>query len=246
MRIDIVSIFPGMFSSLEHSLTGKALERSIFDLHVHDLRDHAMGPSHQVDDEPYGGGAGMVLALPPLVAAIDHVKNIGPTGTKPRVLLMSPQGRMLTQPLVEELSRESWLLLLCGRYKGFDERIMETGLVDEEVSIGDYILGGGELPAMVIAESILRLIPGVVMGNRESVDLDSFSARILDYPHYTRPPEYLGIPVPEILLSGDEKAITRWRRREALKRTLKRRPDLLTNADLSDEDLEILHELESG
>ncbi len=227
---------------MDYSLAGKARERGLVDLHIHDLRDFADDRSRQVDDLPYGGGPGMVIAAPPVIRALEHVRNVGPRTNTPYVLLMTPQGTPLTQPILERLAQKDWLTFLCGRYEGIDERVVELGLVQEEISIGDYVLGGGELPAMVLLEGILRLIPDVV-GNRDSIDEDSFTSGLLDCPHYTRPEEVMEIRVPEVLRSGDSAAIARWRRRQSVVRTLRRRPDLLLTARLTEEDREFLETL---
>lgn len=243
MRVDILTIFPEMFDPMRVSLSGRAMKRGIIDFHVHDLRDFSVERSRQVDDSPYGGGAGMVISLPPVARALEQLRNLGPPDRRPHVVLMTPQGGTLRQKDLDALSRRDWLVFLCGRYEGFDERVVTLGLVDEEISIGDYVLGGGELPAMVVLEGLFRLVPGVV-GNRDSVSEDSFTTTgLLDYPHYTRPEEYLEERVPDVLLSGDQHAIRTWRRQMALKRTLKRRPDLLDGAQLTEDDLKYLKEM---
>lgn len=220
------------------------MEKGLVGIHIHNLRDFGEGPHKQVDDLPYGGGAGMVLMLPPLVKALEHVHHIGPKGHRPYTLALTPQGTLFNQKKAQALAKKSWITLLCGRYEGFDERLFETGLVDEELSIGDYILGGGELPALVVIETVLRLLEGVV-GNPQSVKEDSFSQGILDYPQYTRPRAYWDLSVPDVLLSGDPKAIARFRRQKALEATLRKRPDLLKNAHLSEEDQAYLRKLKT-
>lgn len=222
MRIDILTIFPGIFEGpLRESLLGKAIAAGLLDVRVHDIREHAAGRHRQVDDEPYGGGPGMVMKPEPIFAAVEA---LGP-GDK-RVILLSPAGRRLDQGLVRELATEPWLVLICGRYEGVDERVVE-GLPAEELSIGDYVLSGGELPALVVVEAVARLVPGVI-GRGESHERDSFGPEgLLDHPHYTRPAEFRGMRVPEVLLSGDHAEIERWRREAALEKTRRNRPDLL-------------------
>ena len=232
MRIDVLTIFPGLFEPFRStSLLGAACERKLVDLRVHDLRDWTRGRHRTVDDAPYGGGPGMVMKPEPLVEAIEALA--GPKGDTrtARVLLLSPQGRPFDQALAGALSHEPHLLLVCGRYEGVDQRAIELA-VDEEVSIGDYVLAGGELPALVVIEAVTRLLPGV-MGNPESAGTESFQestgGRLLEGPHYTRPPEYRGLEVPEVLRSGDHAAIARWRAERARETTRRRRPELLGN-----------------
>ncbi|MGH2681877.1 MAG: tRNA (guanosine(37)-N1)-methyltransferase TrmD [Actinomycetota bacterium] len=225
MRVDIFTIFPGIFEGpLRESLLGKAVEAGLVDVRIHDLRDFATDPHRQVDDEPFGGGPGMVLKAEPLFRAVESLEE----GLN-RVILLSPAGRRLDQSLVRELSREPWLVLLCGRYEGADERVVE-GLPAEEISIGDYVLSGGEIPALVVLDSVSRLVPGVV-GTEESLRQESFEEGLLDHPHYTRPREFRGLAVPEVLLSGDHGRIAEWRRRAALEKTRRNRPDLLPPED---------------
>ena len=225
MRIDILTIFPGIFESpLRESLLGKAIAAGLLDVRVHDIREHASGRHRQVDDEPYGGGPGMVMKPEPIFAAVEA---LGP-GER-RIILLSPAGRRLDQALVRELAAEPWLVLICGRYEGVDERVVE-GLPAEELSIGDYVLSGGELPALVVVEAVARLVPGVI-GREESHERDSFGPEgLLDHPHYTRPAEFRGMRVPEVLLSGNHAEIERWRREAALEKTRRNRPDLLEGA----------------
>jgi tRNA (guanine37-N1)-methyltransferase len=222
VRIDILTIFPGIFESpLRESLLGKAIERGLLDVRVHDIRDSATDKHRQVDDESYGGGPGMVMKPEPVFAAVEALGE-GPK----RVLLLSPAGRRLDQALVRELADEPWLVLVCGRYEGVDERVAE-GLPAEEISIGDYVLSGGEVPAIVVLEAVTRLVPGVI-GREESHERDSFGAEgLLDHPHYTRPAEFRGMAVPEVLLSGNHAEIERWRRAAATEKTRRNRPDLL-------------------
>ncbi|MDQ7850294.1 MAG: tRNA (guanosine(37)-N1)-methyltransferase TrmD [Armatimonadota bacterium] len=240
MRIDIVTIFPQAFTPLQVGVVGRARERGLLQVYVHDLRDFTTDRHRQVDDVPYGGGPGMVMKVEPFYAAVEAIRR--QSGETPRILLPSPQGRLLTQALLAELARAPQVVILCGRYEGVDERVVE-GLGAEEVSIGDYVLSGGELPAMVIVEGLARLVPGVV-GDQQSVAEESFSAGLLDFPHYTRPPEFRGMRVPQVLLSGHHEAIRRWRRKEQLRRTRSRRPDLLQRAALSEEDRRLLEEID--
>ena len=238
MRIDIVTIFPDAFAPLAVSIVGRARERGLLEVRIWDLRDFTADRHRQVDDTPYGGGPGMVMKPEPFFAAVEAIRAAA--GARPRILLPSPQGRTLTQDLLRELSREPQLVILCGHYEGVDERVPEA-LGAEEISIGDYVVSGGELPAMVIVEGVSRLLPGVV-GDEQSVAADSFSEGLLDYPHYTRPPEIAGRRVPDVLLSGHHGEIRRWRRREQLRRTQRRRPDLWQRAALSAEDQGLLEE----
>jgi tRNA (guanine37-N1)-methyltransferase len=239
MRIDVVTIFPEFFASpLEESIIRRGRERGLLDIRVHDLRGWTADRHRVTDDAPYGGGVGMVMKPEPIFAAIEALKADTPEAA---TVLLTPQGRVWNQALVREYSARPALILLCGRYEGVDERVREA-LVDEEISIGDYVLAGGETAAMVLIETLARQVPGVV-GQAESVTQDSFFAGLLDHPHYTRPAEFRGRAVPDVLLSGDHAAIGRWRRREALRHTLRKRPDLLANADLTPEDLRLLAEL---
>ncbi|HEU4797503.1 MAG TPA: tRNA (guanosine(37)-N1)-methyltransferase TrmD, partial [bacterium] len=223
MRVDIVTIFPQVFTPLEVSVIGRARERGLLEVAIWDLREFTTDRHRQVDDTPYGGGAGMVMKPEPFFAAVDAIRK--DRHTHPRIILTSPQGDLLTHTLAQELAREPHLIILCGHYEGIDERV-RAGLATDEISIGDYVLTGGELPAMVIVEATARFVPGVV-GDASSVAADSFVEGLLDYPHYTRPPEFRGLAVPQVLLSGNHEAIRRWRRAQQLQRTLERRPDLL-------------------
>ncbi|MEP7033095.1 MAG: tRNA (guanosine(37)-N1)-methyltransferase TrmD [Actinomycetota bacterium] len=221
MRIDILTIFPAMFESpLRESLLGRAIDRGIVDIRLHDIRDATTDKHRQVDDESYGGGPGMVMKPEPIFSVVESLGE----GAK-RVLLLSPAGRRLDQSWVRELAAEPWLVLVCGRYEGVDERVA-LGLPAEEVSVGDYVLSGGEVPALVIVEAVTRLVPGVI-GKEESHEQDSFQDGLLDHPHYTRPSEFRGLTVPEVLLSGNHAEIERWRREAALEKTRRMRPDLL-------------------
>jgi tRNA (guanine37-N1)-methyltransferase len=245
MRFDIVTIFPGMVAAAANTgVVGRAIERGLFTVKAHDLRDFTTDRHRVVDDVPYGGGPGMVLKPEPLFRALDAIE--AESGRTPFVLLTSPQGTRLTQAVVERLSRQPQLVLLCGRYEGVDERVRSR--VDEEISIGDYVLSGGELAALVVVDAVARLVPGVV-GDEESVAHDSFSRGRLDFPQYTRPAEMsvgggeqATLKVPDVLMSGHHAEIRRWRKREALLRTLERRPDLLEGAALDDEERAWLRE----
>ena len=224
MRFDILTIFPGMLEGpLSESILRRARERGLIDVRVHDLRRWAPPPHHRVDDLPFGGGGGMVFRPEPIFAAVEELAAEGPP---PRVLLLSPQGRRLDQQKVRELGTCTRLLLVCGRYEGVDERVREH-LVDEEISIGDYVLTGGELAAAVVVDAVSRLLPGV-LGDPQSAVCDSFSDGLLDYPHYTRPALFRGWAVPETLISGHHAAIEGWRREAARRNTARKRPDLLS------------------
>lgn len=241
MRIDIVTLFPEMFQGpLDSSILGRARERGLLSVHLWNIRDFADDKHKVVDDAPYGGGPGMILKAPPVYRAVETIWALeGEGGRRPWTIAMSPQGTPLQQAKVARLAQESRLVIICGHYEGMDERVYR--LADEEISIGDYILTGGELPAMVVVDAIARLIPGV-LGEDASAREDSFSDGLLEYPQYTRPVEFRGMRVPEVLLSGDHERIRRWRRKQSLRRTLERRPDLLFKANLSDEDRRLLTE----
>ena len=223
LRFDIVSIFPGMFESpFGDSIIQRAREEGLLDLRVHDLRDYSLNKHRKVDDTPFGGGVGMVMNVEPIARVVAAIKKEVP---ETRTILLSPGGRPFDQEKVWELSRLPSLTLICGRYEGIDERV-RLHFVDEEISIGDYVLTGGEIPAMVLVEAISRLVPGV-LGDPESVVEESFTDGLLEYPQYTRPRDYQGFKVPEILVSGDHKKIRDWQKAEALKKTARVRPDLL-------------------
>ncbi|HVT57785.1 MAG TPA: tRNA (guanosine(37)-N1)-methyltransferase TrmD [Thermoanaerobaculia bacterium] len=225
MRVQVLTIFPELFAPfLATSLVGRAIERRLLEVTVHDLRDFTADRHRSVDDEPYGGGGGMVMTAPPWIRAVRALEAAAAAPAPWRVML-SPQGVRLDDAKVRELAGRGRLILLCGRYEGIDERV-RLAVVDEEVSIGDYVLAGGELPALVLIEAISRQIPGVV-GLAESVERESFRCGLLDYPHYTRPPVVEGLAVPEVLLSGDHAAIRRWREEQARRATQAKRPDLL-------------------
>jgi len=235
LRIDVVTLFPELFDQpVRTSVIGRAIERGLVDVVAHDLREHGLGRHRSVDDSPYGGGAGMVLRPEPLFAAIRPLREAGAL-----VILLDPAGERLTDAMARELAGHDHLALVCGRYEGIDERARSQA--DREVSIGDYVLTGGELPALVLIDAVARLVPGVI--EEDSAASDSFATGLLEHPQYTRPDEFEGEAVPGVLLSGHHGEVDRWRRREALRRTLARRPDLLEAADLGDEDRRILDEL---
>jgi tRNA (guanine37-N1)-methyltransferase len=240
MRFDLVTIFPGYFASpLSEALVGKAIDAGLLDVRVVDLRPFSDDPHRKVDDEAFGGGPGMVLSAPPLFAAIEALRA-EEGAASPHVVCLSPRGRRLDAALARELSGRPRLVLVCGRYEGIDERVREAGLVDEEVSLGDFVLSGGEAAALAVLEAVSRFVPGVV-GEAESVRLDSFEDGLLDHPHYTRPREFRGLPVPEILLSGHHERIRRFRREKQIEETARHRPDLLAKfVPATDEDREIL------
>lgn len=220
MRIDVVTLFPGLFEPhLRTSLLGRAVETGRLKVEIHDLREHGLGKHRSVDDEPYGGGAGMVMRPEPIFEAVEALRS----GTS-HVVLLTPRGERLVQHRVARLAEEAHLILICGRYEGVDERVAE-GLADLELSLGDFVLAGGELPALVVIEAVSRLVPGV-MGNPSSLQTESHSAGLLEHPQYTRPAEYRGMRVPDVLLSGDRAAVNRWRRTTAEEATATRRPDL--------------------
>ncbi|MHB1016356.1 MAG: tRNA (guanosine(37)-N1)-methyltransferase TrmD [Coriobacteriia bacterium] len=236
MRIDIISVLPEVFAPmLDASILGRARSRGVIDVAVHDLRDWTEDRHRTTDDYPFGGGPGMVMKAEPVYRALDAVSAMA--DEQPFVVVVSPQGRRLDQSLVRELAAKQRLLILCGRYEGFDERILRRA--DLEVSVGDYVLTGGELPALVLVDAVSRLQPGA-LGCSESVTDESFTEGLLEYPQYTRPAVFEGMDVPEVLLSGDHARIAAWRRRESLRRTAERRPDLLSAAALSPEESEFV------
>ncbi len=235
MRIDVVTIFPELFDlPLRTSIIGRAAEQGIVTFATHDLREHGLGRHRSVDDEPYGGGAGMVMRPEPLFAAIQPLREAGA-----QVVLLDPAGERLTDALARNLATQDHLALVCGRYEGIDERVRT--LVDREVSIGDYVLTGGELPALVLIDAVVRLLPGTIQA--QSHEGDSFASGLLEHPQYTRPDAFADLPVPPVLVSGHHGEVDRWRRRESLRRTLERRPDLLDAAPLTDADRATLDEL---
>ncbi len=242
IRFDVLSVFPEMLHSpLDFSLLKKAREKGLIEVGLHDIRDWAQDKHKMTDDAPYGGGCGMVMKVEPVERAVNALKR---ADVEPLVVLMTPQGEAFNQKIALELSRQKHLILICGRYEGVDERIRKH-LADREISIGDYVLTGGELSALVVIDAVARLIPGV-LGNAASAQTESFSQGLLECPQYTRPAEYKGWCVPEVLVSGNHARIESWQRIEALKRTWKRRPDLLEKVDLSKEDREALEKIKLG
>ena len=239
MRFDVMTLFPGIFASpLSESILGRASERGLVSIHLHNIRDYATGRHQVTDDIPYGGGGGMIMKPEPIFAAVESVLG-GETGVP--VILLSPQGRQLNHEVARELARHSRVLLICGRYEGVDERVREH-LVTDEISIGDYVLSGGELAALVVIDAVTRLLPGA-LGDPSATFEDSYSRGLLEHPHYTRPATFRGWEVPEVLRSGNHAAIVRWRREESLRRTWERRPDLLERAQLTPADREFLDRL---
>ncbi len=239
MQFDIVTIFPRMIEAgLAEGVVGRAVGRGVVGVRVHDLRDFTTDRHRSVDDVPYGGGPGMVMKPEPLVRAVEH---IAAGGAPDEVILLSPQGEAFTQAEARRLARRERIVLICGRYEGVDDRV--RALVGaRELSIGDFVVSGGELPALIVVDAVSRLVPGVV-GDEQSVEQDSFSRGLLDHPHYTRPPSFGGLQVPEVLLSGHHAQVNLWRRTAALRQTLRLRPDLLDAADLDSGDRAILEEL---
>jgi len=241
MRIDVLTLFPGMFAGpLDDSIVGRARERRLVEIRLLNIRDYSTERQHIVDDYPYGGGGGMVMKPEPVFAAVAAARCAGEC--RERVVLMSPQGRRLDQAAVAALVAYEHLIIVCGHYEGVDERVREH-LVDEEISIGDYVVTGGELPAMVVMDAVVRMLPGA-LGAEHGAASDSFAGGLLEHPHYTRPAGFRGWKVPEVLLSGNHEAIRRWRREMSLRRTHARRPDLLESAELSAEDRELLEMIE--
>lgn len=244
MKCDIITLFPDMVVPvLGQSMLKRAQEKGLLEVKVHNLRDYTQDRHRVADDTPYGGGAGMVIKAEPVLRAIDHLRE-EPSPSEPtlRILIPSPQGRPFTQQMAEEFQRDSRrIVFICGHYEGFDERV-RVGLKAEEVSIGDYVVTNGELPALVMLDAAVRLIPGV-LGDPDSARQDSFVEGLLDCPHYTRPPDVRGMPVPDVLLSGNHEAVRRWRRKEALRSTYVKRPELLQDRLLSQEDRRLLDEV---
>lgn len=239
MKFDILTLFPDMFSSpFQESILGKAIEKGLIQIRTINIRDFSLDKHQVVDDTSYGGGQGMVMKIEPIARTIEWVKSQNPSAW---TIYLTPQGKPLNQEMARSLSSRSRLILLCGRYEGVDERVRDL-YVDEEISIGDYVLTGGELAAMVLIDAVSRLLPGV-LGSDRSAEEDSFFHSLLEYPQYTRPFSFRGSDVPEVLLSGNHSAISLWRRKEALKRTSMRRPDLLAKANLSEEDRKLLEEI---
>jgi tRNA (guanine37-N1)-methyltransferase len=247
MQFEVFTLLPEVFLPyLESSILQRARQRGLIDVRIHNIRDYTHDRHHTTDDTPYGGGGGMVMKPEPVFESVESVLELDSSQPKPTpvpVILLSPQGRVFTQRVAEELSAHERIALLCGRYEGVDERIREH-LVTDEISIGDYVLTGGELPALIIIDAVSRLIPGV-LGDPTGAEDDSHSMGLLEYPHYTRPPEFRGWQVPEVLLSGDHGRIEKWRREQALIRTFTRRPDILEKAELSEEDKKVVESLKS-
>lgn len=234
MKIDILTLFPEMFAPLEHSIVGKAVEKGLLDITYHNFREIAEKARH-VDDEPYGGGQGMLLRAQPIFDTIEKIK-----ATKPRIILLDPAGETFSQKKAEELARVSELIFICGHYEGYDERI--KSLVTDEISLGDFVLTGGELAAMTMIDATVRLVPEVI-GKQESHQEDSFSSGLLEYPQYTRPYDYRGMKVPDVLMSGHHENIRKWRLQESLKKTYLRRPDLLENYPFTEEETILLESI---
>ncbi|AKI35522.1 TPA: tRNA (guanosine(37)-N1)-methyltransferase TrmD [Streptococcus pyogenes] len=237
MKIDILTLFPEMFAPLEHSIVGKAKEKGLLDIHYHNFRDYAEKARH-VDDEPYGGGQGMLLRAQPIFDTIEQIE-----AKKPRIILLDPAGKPFTQAYAEELALEEELIFICGHYEGYDERIKT--LVTDEISVGDFVLTGGELAAMTMVDATVRLIPQV-LGKESSHQDDSFSSGLLEYPQYTRPYDYRGMTVPDVLMSGHHERIRLWRLEESLKKTYLRRPDLLEHYDFSEEERKLLDKIKEA
>lgn len=247
MQFDVFTLLPEVFPPyLESSILSRARQRGLIDVRVHNIRDYTHDKHHVTDDTPYGGGGGMVMKPEPVFEAVESVLGLAAPHPQPPavpVILLTPQGRVFTQRVAEELSRYEHIALLCGRYEGVDERI-RAHLVTDEVSVGDYVLTGGELPALMIIDAVSRLIPGV-LGDPTGAEDDSHSMGLLEYPHYTRPPEFRGWKVPDILLSGDHAKIDKWRREQAITRTFNKRPDMLEKAELDKKDLKFIENLKS-
>lgn len=236
MKIDILTLFPEMFAPLEHSIVGKAKEKGLLDIHYHNFRDYAEKARH-VDDEPYGGGQGMLLRAQPIFDTIEHIQ-----AQKPRIILLDPAGKPFTQAYAEELALEEELIFICGHYEGYDERIKT--LVTDEISLGDFVLTGGELAAMTMVDATVRLIPNVI-GKESSHQDDSFSSGLLEYPQYTRPYDYRGMTVPDVLMSGHHERIRLWRLEESLRKTYLRRSDLLERYEFSEEESNLLAKIKA-
>ena len=237
MRIAVVSLFPEMFRAIaDYGITARAINRGLVELNYVNPRDYAHDKHQTVDDRPYGGGPGMLMMIQPLEDALTAAKSWA--GDTARVVYLSPQGRLLQQSAVMAMAAQGNLILLCGRYEGIDERLIESW-VDAEVSVGDYVVSGGELPAMILIDALIRQLPGA-LGHSESAVQDSFSDGVLDHPHYTRPEEYKGQKVPDVLLSGNHQKIAEWRQEQSLRRTLNRRPELLAAAELDEQQQKIL------
>lgn len=242
MQFDVLTLFPEMFEILNESIIGRAKEKGLINVNLINIRDFSKNKHKKVDDTPYGGGAGMVIQPDVVYDAYKSVITNNEKSEKTRVIYMSPQGKKLDQQKVEELSKQEHLILLCGHYEGIDQRVLDC-IVDEEISIGDYVLTGGELPAMVLIDSVSRYVEGVL--KEGSTIEESFSQGLLEYPQYTRPEVFEGQQVPDVLCSGNHQMIDKWRREQSLKRTLEKRPDLLEKVDLSDEDKKILEKIKN-
>lgn len=242
MRFDILTLFPGMFCGpFDESIIKRARESGLISIHLHNIRDYATDKHRITDDYPYGGGGGMVMKPEPIFACVEHILHqLPPDAPRPSVILLTPQGRLFNHEVAVELSRQPHLILICGRYEGVDERVREH-LVTDEISIGDYVLSGGEIPAMVIVDAVTRLLPGALGYDLAPLE-DSHAQGLLEGPHYTRPAEFRGWKVPDVLLSGHHAQVARWRREQSLRRTLERRPDLLARARLTPEERRMLRE----
>lgn len=239
MKFDILTLFTGMFCGpFDESIIKRAKDKQLIDISLHNIRDYALDRHQTADDAPYGGGAGMVMKAEPLSACIEAVKAQQPGST---VVLTSPQGRPLTHRVASELAQKDGLIIVCGRYEGIDERI-RTLYAEDDISLGDFVLSGGEIAAMAIVDAVTRLLPGA-LGSSESAGSDSFGDGLLEYPQYTRPPVFMGLNVPDELLSGNHELIRKWRRKESLRKTHKLRPDLLSEVELSKEDIRMLKEI---
>ncbi len=247
MQFEVFTLLPEAFSYLDTSILKRAQERGLIKVNIHNIRDYTYDKHHITDDTPYGGGGGMVMKPEPVFEAIEKVLDINPLQTTPTVdssipiILLTPQGRVFNQSIAKELSSHPRLALICGRYEGIDERIRQH-LVTDEISIGDYVLTGGEIPALILIDAVSRLLPNV-LGDPTGAEDDSHAMGLLEYPHYTRPPEFRGNKVPDVLLSGDHAKIDAWRREQALERTFRKRPDMLETAELSESDKKFLEKL---
>ncbi len=246
MRIDVLTLFPQMFEvPFSFGIFKRAVDNGLVSLNLHNIRDYTHDKHHKADDYPYGGGAGMVLKPEPIFKAVEAIKaGLEEPGGELPVVLLTPQGRLFSQSVAQELSQYRNLVLICGHYEGVDERVREH-LATNEISIGDYVLTGGEVPAIVVIDAVVRLLPGVLGSEESSLD-DSYTNGLLEYPHYTRPPIYRGWPVPEVLLSGNHAQIARWRREQIIRRTLERRPELLNKANLCIEDKRLIEHLSTN
>ena len=245
MQFDVFTLLPEIFPPyLESSILNRARQKGLIDVRVHNIRDYTHDKHHMTDDTPYGGGGGMVMKPEPIFEAVETVLGLAAPLSNIPIILLTPQGRVFTQRVAEELSRYERIALLCGRYEGVDERIREH-LVTDEISIGDYVLTGGELPALMIIDAVSRLLPGV-LGDPTGAEDDSHSMGLLEYPHYTKPPEFRGWKVPDVLASGNHAKIDKWRREQALTRTFNKRPDMLEKAELSKEDIKFLKSLKDN